>query len=202
MRPLLQKALAISVAAAAATLLWPADDATLVPATRRGATRDAGGASAATPAPAASSAPRGGQAPVGPASGATSSGPTASGLHTRAGDWPDPEPAALAAWQGPRAAPVQRATTTAASATASATAGASAASAAPPFPYHWIGELDDGAAPQVLLASPQRSVGVRLGTTLEGRWRLQRSANGVLLAADLRTGALLPVRGAPSSAKP
>lgn len=195
MRPLLQKALAISLAAAAATLLWPADDTTLVPATRRGAAGGAGGASAAAPAPAAPSAPHRGQAPAGAAPA-----PASSGLPTRAGDWPNPEPAALAAWQGERATPARRAPATATAAASAAPAAASGA--ASPFPYHWIGQLDDGATPQVLLASTQRSVGARLGATLDGRWRLQRSADGVLLAADLHTGALQPVRGAPRATDP
>lgn len=192
MRPLLQKALAVSLAAAAATLLWPADDVTLVPATRR----SAAGASAGVPAPATPPVPRGSQAPAG-----APPAPASSGLRTRAADWPAPEPAALAAWQGERATSVRQTPTAAAAAASAAPAGTSGT--APAFPYHWIGELDDGAAPQLLLlASPQRSVGVHLGATLDGRWRLQRSADGVLLAADRHTGALQPVRGAPRITEP
>ena len=78
------------------------------------------------------------------------------------------------AWRGsaPPPAPV--------SAPATAAAAAPAGPQAPPFPYRWIGVLDDGQAPQALLAGPLRSSGVRAGERLDAQWRLDRIAAGQL----------------------
>lgn len=115
-------------------------------------------------------------------------------LPTRAADWPAPGAAALAAWQGvPAAKPAG---------SASANPGASDTPPLPVFPYQWIGQLDDGGAPQVLLASAQRSVGVRRGAVLDGRWRLDRAPGGPWKATHLPSGLVVVVRGAPSNAEP
>ena len=111
-------------------------------------------------------------------------------LPTRATDWPAPGAAALAAWQGaPAAKPA---------ASASANPAASAAAPLPVFPYQWIGQLDDGGAPQVLLASSQRSVGVRRGAVLDCRWRLDRAPGEPWKATHLPSGLVVTVRGARS----
>lgn len=115
-------------------------------------------------------------------------------LSTRAADWPAPGAAALAAWQG--GAPVQPA------APLSASPAAAAASAAPVFPYQWIGQLDDGGAPQALLASAQRSVGVRQGAVVDGRWRLDRAPGEPWKATHLPSGVVVSVRGSPVAAAP
>ncbi|GCL62903.1 GspMb/PilO family protein [Pseudaquabacterium pictum] len=120
--------------------------------------------------------------------------PTAAPLPTRPADWPAAPATALAAWQPPAAKPVLTA--------AAPQAAAPSAPPAPPFPYRWIGQLDDGGPPQALLASAQRSVAVRLGDTLDGRWRLLRGADGRLLAQALPDGTPLPVPGAPAAALP
>lgn len=115
-------------------------------------------------------------------------------LPTRPADWPAPPATALAAWQGPAAPPAPT--------QAARPALAAASAAAPVFPYRWIGQLDDGGTPQVLLASAQRSVAVHLGTTLDGRWRLLTGPGGVLQAQPLPDGALQVVPGAPPAALP
>jgi hypothetical protein len=176
MRPLLLAALAATLLVTAGLALWPGDGATVLaplPAAAR-----PGAASAAGTKPAA----------TGPATAALPPG-----LPTRAADWPAPSPAALAAWQAaPPVPPVLTASRQP----------PGPASQPPVFPYTWIGQLDDGGAPQLLLASAQRSVAVRLGATLDGRWRLQRSAGGQLLAQALPDGEAVPVPGAPLSATP
>lgn len=114
-------------------------------------------------------------------------------LPTRPADWPAPGAAALAAWQGAPAAPGAAAAASAAAAPASAPAA--------PFPYQWIGRLDDGGAPQALLSSAQRSVSVRLGDVLDGRWRIDQTADGMLRATVLASGQVLLLRsGAPAAA--
>ena len=57
-------------------------------------------------------------------------------------------------------------------------------------------------APQVLLASAQRSVAVRLGATLDNTWRLLTGPGGGLQAQPLPDGAPLAVPGAPRTAQP
>ena len=116
-------------------------------------------------------------------------------LPTRAADWPAPGSAAALAWQGAPEPPPRPLA-------AARPAAAAASAAAPVFPYRWIGQLDDGGAPQLLLASAQRSVGVRLGATLDGRWRLLRGPGGELLAQALPDGAPQAVPGAPPAARP
>jgi len=190
MRPLLRVALAASLAAAGGLALWPADDDTAVvrPARPRVPARVAG----THPGPAPVGAPPADPPPArtAPAGLAT----TGTGLPARPADWPAPGAAALAAWQG--AAPPQAVDRPA------ATAAAPVRAAAAPFPYQWIGQLDDGAAPQLLLASAQRSVGVRLGEVLDGRWRLAHDAAGVLQATALDGSGAQPVRGAPPRRAP
>jgi len=128
--------------------------------------------------------PRPAAAPTGPAV------VLAGGLPTRAADWPAPGAAAIAAWQG-GPAPV-----------ASAPVADGAAPQRPPpapFPYQWIGQLDDGSGrPQQLLASAQRCIGVHMGDLIDRRWRLARGANGELLAVAVDSGDTQPVRGAPA----
>ena len=117
-------------------------------------------------------------------------------LSTRPADWPAPPAAALAAWQG---AP---APTPPGTAVARAAATPVAPPPQPPFPYRWIGRLDDGEAPQLLLASAQRTVAVRLGATLDGRWRLLQGPGGQLQAQPVPEGAPQAVPGAPPAAPP
>lgn len=148
---------------------------------------------AITPArrPAASTASTAAPAPPAAVDAGEPATQHATQLPTRAADWPAPTPTGLAAWQGTVAPVTARAPLPAAAASA-------AARPAAVFPYRWIGQLDDGdGMPQQLLASDQRSVGVRLGATLDGRWRLQRDTAGRLLAQALPDGAAVPVPGAP-----
>jgi len=91
-------------------------------------------------------------------------------------DWPEPEPAALAAWS----APVTLAPPPAAS--------MPQRPVAPPFPYKWIGRLDDGEAVQALLSGPQRSFGARAGEVLDGRWRIEKVAASQMELTWLPTG--------------
>ena len=143
----------------------------------------------------AAAAPR---APPRPAGLAVSS----AGLPARPADWPAPGQAALQAWQGPPGRPARTADTAAATAAgpgaSAATSPSTSAPAQPnPFPYRWIGQLDDGAGPpQVLLSSAQRSVAVRLGQVLDGRWRIAHDPQGVLIATALPGGPAQPVPGA------
>lgn len=183
MRPWLRAALAITLGATAILAVRPDGEAPPVqPVARRAGT----GAAPAAPARAGPSdiSSRAGQGQPTPA------------LPTRPADWPAPSRAALAAWQGTAApAPLPPAAAAASAATATA-------AARPVFPYRWIGQLDDGGPPQLLLASAQRTVAVRLDTTLDGRWRLQRSADGALQALPLPDGAPLAVPGAPAAPPP
>lgn len=139
---------------------------------------------------------------LGPLPGAA--GP-ATQLPTRAGDWPAPGSAGLQAWQGraggtgPGAAAPRLAV---ASSAALAVSAKTLPAAAPDFPYRWIGQLDDGSTPQVLLGNAQRTLALRLGDTLDGRWRLQRGANGALQALALASGDAVAVPGAPSGLQP
>ena len=130
-------------------------------------------------------------------SAAAAAAPTAT-LPTRPADWPEPGAAALAAWQG--ALPVRPAAS--ASAAAAANPAAPATAPLPVFPYQWIGQLDDGGPPQVLLASGQRSVGVRQGAVVDGRWRLDRAPGEPWKATHLPSGVVVSVRGAPSAGEP
>lgn len=194
-------ALVASLAAAGSLALWPTDDdsgaAGLLPT--RAAPRGLGAtATAPTAAPTATATASTTATASATPSGTTSATPRASAapvLPTRAADWPTPNRQALAAWQGPPPPP-------AAVAKAAAVPAVAARPAVPEFPYRWIGQLDDGGAPQVLLASAQRSVGVRLGAVLDGRWRLARDAGGTLHALYLATGDKATVRGAPAADPP
>lgn len=174
MRPALVWALAASLAAATGATLWPIDDDS------EGAGRSAGMTAAPQRArPAAKTPVTTDRLPY---------------LPTRAADWPMPGREALASWQGP---PPPVAATRLATAPAVPTR-----STVPEFPYRWIGQLDEGGAPQQLLASAQRSVGVRLGAVFDGRWRLERDAGGALQAFYLATGDKVAVRGAPAADSP
>ena len=207
MRPLLVAGLVASLALSGLAAWWPQPDDTtgLLPAAR------APGRVAGGPGPVAAadltraprrpvpvpSTPPGAAAPptarLATATTATTATATAA-LPTRAADWPAPGAAALAAWQGaPAAKPTKP---------ASAKPAASDAPPLPVFPYQWIGQLDDGGVPQVLLASAQRSVGVRRGAVLDGRWRLDRSPGEPWKATHLPSGLVVSVRGAPSNGDP
>ena len=124
----------------------------------------------------------------------------------RPADWPAVGPAALQAWQGPPDRPGRAANSQAgvpAEAKPAAVAGAPGRAPAAAFPYRWIGQLDDGGgAPQMLLSSAQRSVGVRLGQVLDGRWRIAHDAQGVLMATALPDGPAQPVPGAAARPPP
>ena len=219
MRPLLVAGLVASLALSGLAAWWPQSDDTtgLLPAARAPG-RVAGGPGPAAaadltrapvrPVPVPSTQP-GAAAPSGvvatpPAArlatattatkAATATATATATLPTRAADWPAPGAAALAAWQGaPAAKPAGP---------ASANPAASDAPPLPVFPYQWIGQLDDGGVPQVLLASAQRSVGVRRGAVLDGRWRLDRAPGEPWKATHLPSGLVVGVRGAPSNAEP
>ncbi|OGB05695.1 MAG: hypothetical protein A3E25_16595 [Burkholderiales bacterium RIFCSPHIGHO2_12_FULL_69_20] len=190
MRPALTLTLAASVVATGLMALWPTDDDGLVPATAPQAMHAIRTTAASPPAPTAPMA-----APVG--------APALPSLPTRAADWPPPPPAALAAWQGPAAAPL-RSTALGArgGAAAAAPPAASAAAAAAEFAYQWIGQLDDGITPKLLLASARRSIGVPLGALIDGQWRLARSTDGTLQAIHQPSGTPVDVLGAPRATDP
>jgi hypothetical protein len=181
MRAWLRATLAATVLTSAGLALWPTDEPeALLPVARL--------------RPATDSLPR-----TEPTAAAASLGSvtasSAAQLPTRPADWPEPPATALAAWQAappPPPRPLAKAPPTA----------AAAAPARPAFPYRWIGQLDDGGPPQVLLASQQRSVAVRLGATLDDRWRLLRSDGGVLQAQALPDGEVQDVPGAPPASEP
>ena len=206
MKPALRTLLAASLLATGWLALQPGDDAKPAPAP---AARAQGPAPrlaqalpqrqpraepqtlppAAQPGPATLTARASTLSPEVPARSAL---PTAPALPTRPADWPGPSAAALAAWQGAPAVPA-----------VPAAAGAAAAPASRPaalFPYQWIGRLDDGGAPQALLSSAQRSVGVRLGDVLDGRWRIDQAPDGTLRATVLASGEVLLLgSGAPAA---
>ena len=189
MRPALTLTLAASVVATGLMALWPTVDDGLVPAAVPQAIRTIR-AIRTTAAP---------TAPMAAAVGV----PASTGLPTRAADWPPPPPAALAAWQGPAAAPL-RSTALGArgGAAAAAPPAASAAAAAAEFAYQWIGQLDDGITPKLLLASARRSIGVPLGALIDGQWRLARSTDGTLQAIHQPSGTPVDVLGAPRATDP
>lgn len=180
MRPALWALLAASLAGSAWLASQPDADLPVVPAS----------VPASVPAR-RSMAPRNATPPAGWA-------PASAGLPARPADWPAVGRAALQAWQGLPDRPDRAANTDAASQTGpGASASASAQAQAAAFPYRWIGQLDDGAGPpQVLLSSAQRSVGVRLGQVLDGRWRIEHDPQGVLMATALQGGQAQPVPGA------
>lgn len=192
MRPALTMALAATLLGSAVLALWAdppaADEGAAATVAAVAAVRQPAAAVPAVDAVAPSPAPA-------VDTGTAGTSPTTQ-LPTRAADWPAPSPAGLAAWQTQATlAANRRATLAVAAAPASA-----APRPAAQFPYRWIGQLDDGdGAPQQLLASEQRSVGVRLGATLDGRWRLLRNDAGRLLAQALPDGEALPVPGAPAA---
>jgi hypothetical protein len=190
MKPWLATVLAATLLASAGLAWWPdtpaADAAAgLLPPPRAAALRQTDLPAARRPVPA------------GAPSNTSASAQQPPALPTRPADWPEPTPDALAAWQGPTAAPARPATAAGAQPPT-----APVQTAGPAFPYRWIGQLDDGGAPQVLLASAQRSVGVRLGATLDGRWRLLLGPGGVLQAQALPDGVPQAVPGAPPAAPP
>jgi hypothetical protein len=196
MRPLLRAALAATLLATLAMALWPQDEAAVVPVVAA-ARRPAAAPAAPRLAAGAEAGGRSAAAVAAVSAGVADAASATPSLPTRAADWPAPPAAALAAWQGQAAAPPPTAAATASRRAASQAAAAAPGPAAPVFPYRWIGQLDDGGAPQLLLASAQRSVGVRLGATLDARWRLVRHASGQLLAQALPDGESVPVPGAP-----
>lgn len=177
MRPGLWALLAASLAGSAWLAAQPDAHTPVVPAAARPAR--AAAAREATPA-----------AP-GPA-------PATAGLPARPADWPAAGRLALQAWQGQTDLPGGAAGPVApARAGPGASASATEPAPAAAFPYRWIGQLDDGSgAPQVLLSSAQRSVGVRLGQVLDGRWRIEHDPQGVLVATALPGGPAQPVPGA------
>jgi len=91
--------------------------------------------------------------------------------------WPEPSATALAAWSGPPP-----------SAMPAAPQPGPPQPKAQPFPYQWIGQLDDGDTVQALLSGPQRSFGVRAGEVLDGRWRVERLGIRGLQVTWLPTG--------------
>jgi hypothetical protein len=96
--------------------------------------------------------------------------------HSERTAWPEPEPSTLAAWSAPAAPALAPA------------ASAPKRASAPPFPYKWIGRLEDGESTQALLSGPQRSFGARAGEVLDGRWRIDQVAGSRLQLTWLPTG--------------
>lgn len=83
-------------------------------------------------------------------------------------DWPEAEPAALAAWQPappPQIQPPPQALPQAQP--------APPPPQAPPFPYQLIGRLVQSGRVQALLGSELRSLAVQVGDTIDGQWRVQ-----------------------------
>jgi hypothetical protein len=93
--------------------------------------------------------------------------------------WPEAGEAALAAWSAPPPAPPPAVATAALP---------PPRRQAPPFPYRWIGRLDDGESPLVLLSGTQRSFGARAGEVLDGQWRIEQIAALGLQVTWLPTG--------------
>jgi hypothetical protein len=59
----------------------------------------------------------------------------------------------------------------------------------PPFPYQWLGSLEDGQQPaQIFLGSPQRSYAVLVGRSPDQVWRIDRVLDGQLQVTWLATG--------------
>ena len=118
----------------------------------------------------------------------------------RSADWPEPPPAALAAWAPtPKLAapPVSEVRDVVASAPmrSSTPAAAAAASApgAPNFPYRYIGHLDDGQSVRVFIASAQQTWALLPGQTLNSQWRLDGFQPGQLQLTWLPGGKAVSV---------
>lgn len=167
MMPVLRNTLLASLAASAGLALWPEAGEPVVSPVER---------------PRASATAR----QTSPSRQPESAGPLQP-LPTRPGDWPAPEATALAAWQ-------RRADPPAATQRPVSVASAPAARTPAEFPYRWIGQLDDGAGLQVLLANAQRSFGVRVGEVVDQRWRIDRAANGSLQARLIDSGEVVALR--------
>jgi hypothetical protein len=82
--------------------------------------------------------------------------------------WTALEAEALASWSPPPPA------ATPAARSASAAAEAASTPRAPPFPYKWIGRLEQDGSAVALLDGPQRSLGASAGQVLDGQWRIDR----------------------------
>lgn len=135
-------------------------------------------------APAGPGAPAGPSAPAAALS-ATADAPsaTAATQTTRfTGPWPPLSREAQAAWAG---TPAPAATTPPAAATpASAPA---AAPSAPPFPYTWLGQIEQDGQLRFFLANPTRTLVVAEGEAIEGGWRVGGLRDGHLQATWLAT---------------
>jgi hypothetical protein len=60
---------------------------------------------------------------------------------------------------------------------------------APPFPYQWLGRMDDGVGPpQVFLNGPLRSYAVAEGDSPDRLWRIDGVTNGQLQVTWIETG--------------
>lgn len=93
--------------------------------------------------------------------------------------WAALAPLAAAAWTSapvstaapvPAAAPVARA----------AIEAPAAAPAAPPFPYQWIGRIDDQGQVRALLEGPRRTLAVRAGEVIDRDWRVEAVGDDAL----------------------
>lgn len=177
MKPGLWIALLASLGLSAWLALQPdeaEDVASLVPATRpaapaagAAADRTAGTTAGTTVGSSAGSTPS--SRPATAISAASMASPATLALPARAADWPAASAAALLAWGAPRAVmPAPR------PAVAAGPAAAPDRPRAPPFPYQWIGTLDDGRGAQALLGGPLRGASVRAGQVLDGQWRVER----------------------------
>lgn len=78
-------------------------------------------------------------------------------------EWPLVAPSAVAAWEPP---PLPLAPKAVASA-------ASSAPEAPPFPYTWIGRLEERGVSRALLAGATRTIDAKAGDLIDGQWRVE-----------------------------
>lgn len=99
-------------------------------------------------------------------------GPAQDAARADRATWTEAGATALAAWQGPAPPPPAPPPPAAAPAAAEAPA----PPAAPPFPYRWIGTLQDETGVRALLANEQRSLGAASGDTIDTQWRIERIA--------------------------
>ncbi len=59
----------------------------------------------------------------------------------------------------------------------------------PAFPYQWLGQLQDGGVTRWFIASPQQTLAVAAGDTVDQHWRVEGSEGSRLRVTWLPTGA-------------
>ncbi len=173
MRPALRWALALAASGTLA-VSWLPDEPDVVVASA---------SSHAAPVPGATPAPR----PL-VAAAATAPVPASSAVSpVLRGSWPSLSGAARSAWL-PAAAPPPP----------PPAAPASVPEAPPPpFPYQWIGQVEEDGSTRIFLAGPQRLWVVVPGEVLDERWRVEGIDAGRLQLTWLATGAGITVAARP-----